>query len=105
MAVDYKERARKRAEERKQSVWYKLSEGDNTFRMLPTPEGKESQPVWTEYSIHREVGPKKMQVRCGKDIEGEGDCWLCDIKIPKLLDAGNDARATALDQLADTAGD
>lgn len=96
MAIDYKERAREREKQRKQSVWLKLAEGENTFRMLPTPQGSESGPVFYEYAVHREVGPKKVTVRCGKDLEGEGDCWLCDKKIPALREKGQDARAEAL---------
>ena len=34
MADDYKEKARRRAKERKQSTWYKLVEGDNTMRIV-----------------------------------------------------------------------
>lgn len=94
--ADYKERAREREKQRKQSVWFKLAEGENTFRMLPTPKGTSSGPVFTEYAVHREVGPKKVTVRCGKDVDGEGDCWLCDKKIPVLRDKGLDARAEAL---------
>jgi hypothetical protein len=99
MAEDYKERARQRKKARQQSVWFKLVEGENTFRILPTQEGADvetSPSRFIEYAVHRDVGPKKIQVRCGKDLNGEGECWLCDIKIEKLKDSGNDARAAAL---------
>lgn len=95
---DYKAEARRRAADRAQSAWYKLKEGDNTFRILPTPESKTTQPLWMEYALHREVGPKKTQVRCGKSVpDRDGHCWLCDVKIPALRKAGKESRAAALE--------
>src|SRR5690606_25467325 len=41
-------------------------------------------PPYIEFCVHRDVGPDKLLVGCGKDIEGEGNCWLCDVKIPDL---------------------
>jgi hypothetical protein len=95
---DVKARARKRAKARMQSAWYKLTpNSDNVFRILPTPRGKTSSKVFFEYNVHRDVGPMKKQVRCGKDAEtGEGRCWLCDVKIPALMAAKKGSRATAL---------
>lgn len=94
---DYKAQARKRAAEMKSNIWFKLAEGDNHFRILPTPESKKTQPLWFEYNIHRDVGPKKVSVTCGKDMEGEGSCWLCDSAIPKLRKKGKEGRAAALE--------
>jgi hypothetical protein len=96
--ADYKERARKRAAEMNTSVWFKLKEGDNIIRVLPTPESKKTPPLWYEYNVHRDVGPKKQVVRCGKEPEsGDGDCWLCDVTIPKLIKKGQAGRAAALE--------
>ncbi len=96
--TDQKARARKRAAELNSSIWFKLKEGDNTFRILPTPESKKSPGLWLEYNVHRDVGPRKAVVRCGKDPQtNEGDCWLCDTMIPKLRKKGAEARASALD--------
>ena len=96
--ADYKERARKRAAAMNQSAWFKLKEGDNTFRVLPTPESKKTPGVFYEYGVHRDVGPKKQSVTCGKDpVTGEGDCWLCDVQLPKLRKTGKERRADALE--------
>lgn len=102
MPADYKDRARRRAKERNETYWWKpvgspKSGTDNTFRILPTPESKTTPAVFYEYQVHRNVGPKKRLVRCGKDAEtGTGRCWLCDKKIPSLESAGKQARAAAL---------
>lgn len=94
---DYKAQARKRAAEMKSTIWFKLAEGDNYFRILPTPESKKTQPLWLEYNMHRDVGSKKVSVTCGKDMDGEGACWLCDSTIPKLRKKGKEGRAAALE--------
>ena len=99
MARDFDEGsyARQRAEERQQSSWFKLKEGDNTFRILRTPPTKTVKTSFFEYSVHRDVGPKKVTVRCGIDpVSGEGDCWLCKVKIPGLRKKGMESRANAL---------
>jgi hypothetical protein len=99
-SVDYdaeKERARKRSAERNETIWLKLKEGENTIRILPTPKSDTTPGIWYEYRLHREVGPKKTQVRCGKEPGTEkGSCWLCDKILPKLRAKGHEARATAL---------
>lgn len=99
MAEDFRDRARKRAAERATSIWFKLKEADNTIRILPTPASKSTPDRFIEYAVHREVGPKKQMVRCGKDPVNhyEGDCWLCDVQIPKLRAKGNDVRADLLE--------
>src|SRR3990170_2000777 len=94
---DYKERARRRASERQTSSWFKLKEGENSFRILRTPESKKTPGVFYEYALHREVGPRKATVRCGRDpVTGEGACWLCDVQIPKLEQKGLETRAALL---------
>src|ERR1035438_10249224 len=98
--MDRREQARRSGAERSTSSWYKLREGDNCFRILPTPESKKTAGLWLEYSVHRDVGPKKTMVRCGhppaSDDGEQGVCWLCDQQIPKLKAKGHDSRATAL---------
>jgi hypothetical protein len=95
---DYIARARKRAAQRQTSSWYKLLQGDNLFRILPTPESKTTPAVFYEYRVHREVGPRKANVMCGKDVvNDEGRCWLCDVMIPKLRKMGKEVRAAALE--------
>lgn len=99
MAADEAALARRRGAERATSIWYKLKEGDNTFRILPTPRSKKTQGKWIEYSMHREVGKKKTQVRCGRDPlnNHEGDCWICDVLIPKLRKMLKHERADLLE--------
>jgi hypothetical protein len=99
---DYKSRAAQRAKERNTSNWYKLAEGDNCFRILQTPESKTTPSVFIEYDVHRDVGPKRQKVRCGKDLRGEGDCYLCDKVIPALRKKGQDTRAVALEPRGET---
>ncbi len=95
---DYKDRARKRAKERSSGFWWKLVVGDNSIRLLPTPESDTTPSVWMEYGVHRDVGRLKKTVRCGKVPNSDkGRCWLCDKKIPVLRDSGKEARASALE--------
>ncbi len=108
MPVDDEVRAaaKRRGQQMNASAWYKLRGGqgeaiDNTFRILPTPPTKKHKFPWIEYGLHREVGPNKRTVRCGKDpVTGEGSCYMCDIYIPKLRKQGRDATATALEPRA-----
>jgi len=110
MALDYKARARQRASELNQSAWYKMKGAadeaiPNTFRILRTPPPKsdpEAAP-WEDYSIHRDVGPKKQMLRCGKDgVEPSltGRCYGCDVYLPKLLKQGKGIRAAAMQRQA-----
>jgi hypothetical protein len=101
MGFDERDYARKRAEARQQSSWFKLAVGDNCFRILPTPPTDNVKTNFFEYAIHREVGPRKQTVRCGVDIDPQtgdqvGECWLCDTKIPALKAKKQESRATAL---------
>lgn len=100
---DYKKRARvisKRREKEKKDR-YKLSEGPNCYRVLPTPEGKRSPSVFWEYLMHNKVGPDKKWLRCGHEPEDDDKkrttkCYLCDKKIPELIKQKKDARAQKL---------
>jgi len=102
MAFDERAYARKRAEQRQQSSWYKLKVGDNRFRILPTPPPKKitsetDRLFFKEYALHRDVGPQKVTVRCGIDpVSGEGECWICDKLIPHLQAKRLEQRASAL---------
>jgi hypothetical protein len=70
---------------------FKLPAGDTTIRILPNVRDREDAPL-LEFLIHREVGPKKRMVRCGKDLDGKGSCWLCDKKIPELRASASAAK-------------
>ena len=97
MAMDEAAYARKRAEQRAQSSWFKLKEGDNSFRILPTPPTKRVKNNFYEYQVHRDVGPGKKTVRCGvHPVTGEGECWLCDVKVPQLRKKRMEERAKGL---------
>src|SRR5215471_4072433 len=94
---DYKNRARKRAQERAASIWMKLKEGDNTFRILPTPKSKTSPSMFIEYSVHRDVGPNRSILRCGKDpVTREGSCYICDVYVPRMQRKGKNRTAEAV---------
>lgn len=87
MAVDYRARAAQRAKERNTSTRFKLREGDNNLRVLPTPEAPDGStpPVFYEFYVHFNVGPNDDTLGCGKSFpDEEGDCWLCDAMIPRL---------------------
>lgn len=101
MSEDYRDRASKRKAQLGQSIWFKLETGNTTFRIAPTPAGKTSPPVFYERGIHRDVGPKKLSLTCGKAVndEGvlEGDCYIDDSYRVKLEKQGREARAAALE--------
>jgi hypothetical protein len=81
--MGWKDDARRRAKDKQEGDRYKLQTGDNKFRILPNKEDPKSRP-YTEFLMHYGVGPDKMGIRCGKDIENQGSCWLCDGKISEL---------------------
>lgn len=77
---------------------FTLSEGANSIRVLPrkNPNGSFGGYPYQEYRKHWNVGPDEKMVICGKDIKGEGECWLCDVQLPKLLKSDKrEARARA----------
>lgn len=83
---DWRSYASRRYKEKNIGTTFKLREGENSVRILPrkNPGGKLGGPPFYEYYKHQEVGPKKRFLTCGKDIQGEGECWLCDTVIPAL---------------------
>lgn len=86
--ADKKEEARRRLKERQvNKKRFKLPEGETTFRVLPNAKGIVKKE-YVEYAMHSEVGPRKSYIRCGKNIEGAGECFLCDEVIPKLEKQG-----------------
>ena len=83
---DWRTAATKMYKEKSRGNRFKLSEGDNSIRILPgvNSNGKIGGPPWYEYFAHRDVGPSERFIACGKDARGQGKCWLCDKQIPKL---------------------
>jgi hypothetical protein len=97
---DWKQQAKERLKDKQQSGnRFKLSEGENCIRILPAPEGAKNKAPFFEFLIHRNVGPKKRFLRCGKNIRGEGSCWLCDKQIPKLLKSDSKSQRKLADAL------
>jgi len=97
---DWRKEAAERYKEKQSKGRFKLQEGENTLRILPRVGTKKPGAPFLEYRVHREVGPNKRFIRCGKTLHLDGDCWLCDKKIPELRDSGNKAkeqRAEALE--------
>ncbi len=87
--ASWREETQARVKEKRASASYSMDQGDNTFRVLPNkkdaPYEKLDHRPYVEFRIHRDVGPEKgMWVMCGKNIKGEGKCWLCDKQIPLL---------------------
>lgn len=74
---------------------FKLEEGTNVFRVLPNTNAtgdvdgsfENESPLIRTYS-HRDVGPEKKWVPCGRNHAGEGSCYLCDVIIPALQKSG-----------------
>jgi hypothetical protein len=85
--MDKKEAAAQKFKERTASKRFKLPEGNTTFRVLPNKRGLD-KAEYIEYAMHSNVGARKAYLRCGKNIRGEGECWLCDELIPKLEKSG-----------------
>lgn len=96
--MDKKEAAAQRHKERTASKRFKLPEGDTTFRVLPNAKGLD-KAEYIEYAMHQNVGARKAYLRCGKNIRGEGDCWLCDTLIPKLEKSGKASHKRAAEDL------
>ena len=92
---DWRDQAKEFVKNKMQKSTYKLAEGDNTIRILPNTKGLD-HPPYEMYMVHREIGPNKKFLRCGKSAnDGSGECWLCDTLIPKL-EASNKKSQRAL---------
>jgi hypothetical protein len=88
---DWREEAGERYKEKIKGGRFKLEVGDNTLRILPRVKSKSKVPFY-EYLVHREVGPNKRFLRCGKNMHGDGECWLCDSKIPALAKSESESK-------------
>ena len=84
--MGWKDAAKKEVQSRASANTFKFKEGENVIRLLPHKKGTKFPP-YKIYSVHPNVGPRKRWLPCGKK-EGEGECWLCDKKIPALLEDG-----------------
>jgi hypothetical protein len=84
MSKDWREQAKANVADKSQGDRFKLVEGPNIFRILPNAkaikhDNYEKYPPYDEYLVHKNVGPNKKIVICGKDIvTKEEECWLCD---------------------------
>jgi hypothetical protein len=96
--MDKKELAAKKFKERTAAKRFKLPEGDTTFRVLPNKRGL-NKAEYIEYAMHSNVGARKAYLRCGKNMAGEGECWLCDTLIPKLEKSGKSSHKALAEAL------
>ncbi len=83
---DWRSEAAEAHKEKSAGKRFKLKEGDNVIRILPRaigPNTKSKAPFY-RFMQHSSVGKDNGFATCGKNIHGEGDCWLCDHQIPKL---------------------
>ncbi len=96
--MSWKKQYREQVDSRDDSDYFKLQPGINVFRVLPNHRWAVSddpgdEPSVIEYLKHRDVGPKKRMATCGKRVQPDGtvagDCYLCDIVIPKLSQSAN----------------
>jgi hypothetical protein len=97
--ADKKTEAAKRLKERTAKKRFKLPEGDTTFRVLPNAKGLKNK-AYFEYGMHGEVGPRKAYIRCGRNMKGEGECWLCDKILPKLEKSSKSSSHQAAEKMA-----
>lgn len=97
--MGWREEFREVLKERAAANTFKFAEGDNTIRVLPNKKGVEHRPA-VIFRVHKEVGPNRRFLKCGKTREGKGPCWLCDVKIPALAQSdkpGLNAKAKTLE--------
>jgi hypothetical protein len=95
----WKESTRERVKEAKQGSTFKLAEGMNCFRILPNKKGTKMAP-YIEFNVHRNVGPDETFVRCGKELDGTGKCWMCDVKLPELRKSNVSQKRAAAERMA-----
>jgi hypothetical protein len=91
---DWRKQGQESASNKKEGASLKLEEGVTCFRVMPDkadilPDGRYhpkdgGHSPYREYRLHRHWGPDDATVTCGKDIDGKGRCWGCDVIIPQL---------------------
>lgn len=101
MTTDWRDKSRERVKEKQQGSRFKLSDGENCIRVLPSVIMKDGKLQlggfpYIEYFMHSNVGPDERFLRCGHphpaseyDESDIGSCWLCDEVIPKLNASNN----------------
>lgn len=98
----WRDEAKERVKEKSQGSSIKIVEGQNCVRVLPdkkdirpngylNPKGCVHRP-YREFRVHYDIGPDKVKLGCGHDIDGGGKCWLCDVKIPELESSESSAK-------------
>ena len=89
--MSWRDQGRQRVKERMSGNRFTLADGENPFRIAPNKKGP-NFPPYIEARAHFGVGPDGAFQGCGKNIEGEGSCWLCDVAIPGLEKTGDPAK-------------
>ena len=110
--MSWKDKLKKTQKRKAKKKAFKLEEGENTIRILPSRNAilqAKKERSWDaaleahspcfEFLAHREVGPEKRFVRSGKDCDGSGECWLTDVVIPALLKSNSSADRKAADAM------
>ena len=96
--ADWKTEARNRAKSLKEGASFKITEGPNCFRLMPDKRGTKYAP-YVEILVHRNVGPDEWFGRCGHELDGSGECYLCDEKIPELESSKSPQKRAMADRI------
>ena len=99
MPREWKARERERVKDKEEGGTMKLTEGDNCLRIMPNKKGL-NHPPHIEFRVHRNVGPDNGFCACGKDIDGAGECWLCNTMIPSLEGSQNPSKRAMADKIS-----
>jgi len=100
--MGWREETQAEVKDRTSGNRFKLDEGTNVIRILPSYKAVKNDNYtkyrpYLEYLVHKNVGPKKSIVRCGKDVvTKKGECWLCDEIVERYAASGKqEKRAVA----------
>lgn len=104
--MGWREETQAEVKDRTSGNKFKLDEGTNVIRILPSYRAVQKDSYtkykpFLEYLVHKNVGPKKSIVRCGKDVvTKEGECWLCDEIVERYAASGKQEKRAVAKTLA-----
>ena len=95
---DWRKEGQQRLKDKNSGTTLSIPEGEHSIRLMPNkkdilpggkmnPKGCENPP-FLEFRLHEKVGPDEKSFRCGKDTNGRGKCWYCDVKLPEIEKSG-----------------
>jgi len=96
--MNWRDQGKQRVKERMSGNRFTLQDGENPFRIAPNKRGP-NFPPYIECRAHFGVGPDNAFQGCGKNIEGEGECWLCDVAVPGLERTGDPAKLAMAERI------